>query len=262
MRSEFSAHRIVAIHLLLGAVIGAILLHPIAMAVTWSELRAASVITDGLWGFILSRLETVLTARVLPMSLGYALVGGIIGFLFALQYLALARQARAISSLSNRLADDLPSLIHEGENEHIEFKSSVRWDFQKNTINRSLEVVIAKTIAGFMNHRGGSLLIGVTDAGEVVGLKNDYQTLKHKNRDGFERCITDIVSKKLGGHRCTLIRSIFHEVGGRDVCRILVEPSRDPVYLNDGQVSRYFVRSGNGTRELDAREALAHISQR
>jgi hypothetical protein len=262
MTSDFSACRVVTIHLFLGAVIGAILLHPIAMGVAWGELRSASVITDGLWAFMRSRVETVFTARVLPMTLGYALVGGTIGLVFALYHLALVRQSRMLRSLSNRLADDLPSLLAEGENEHIEFKSSVRWDLQKDVINRSLEGVIAKTIAGLMNHRGGSLVVGVTDKGEVVGLQKDYQTLKHKNRDGFERCIMDIVNKKLGGHKCTLIHCMFHEVAGQDVCRILVEPSRDPVYVNDGQVARYFVRSGNGTRELDAREALAHISQR
>lgn len=262
MRRKFSTLRIVVIHLLLGAVIGVILLHPIAMGVTWSELRSTSVITNGLWDFMLSRFEMVFTARVLPMSLGYALVGGIIGLLFALQYLALTKQALAVISLSHRLTDDLPSLIKGGENEQIEFKASVRWDFQKNSANRSLEMVIAKTVAGFMNHYGGSLVVGVDDEGAIIGLKNDYLTLKHKNRDGFERCVMDIVNKKLGGHKCTLIHCLFHEIEGLDVCRILIDSSSEPVFMNDGQTSKYYVRSGNATRELDTREALAHISQK
>jgi len=262
MRSDFSAYRVVILHVLLGAFIGAILLHPIAMGVAWDELRAASVITDDFWTFMLSRFGSVFTAMFLPMTLGYALVGGTIGLVFALHHLALAKRTREISFLSNRLADDLPFLIHEEENEHLEFKSSLRWDLKKDAINRSLETVVAKSIAGFMNHRGGNLIIGVTDSGDVVGLKDDYKTLNHKNRDGFERCITDIVSNKLGGHKCTLIHCMFHEIAGHDVCRILVEPSRDPVYLSEGHVSKYYVRSGNATRELDAREALAHISQR
>jgi hypothetical protein len=232
------------------------------MAVAWSELMAASVMRHDFWDFMMSQVEMVFTARVLPMTLGYALIGGAIGFVFGLYHLALAKRTREIIFLSNRLVDDLPSLIHEGESEHLEFKSSLRWDSKKGAVNRSLETVIAKTIAGFMNHRGGSLIIGVTDEGEVVGLKNDYDTLKNKNRDGFERCIMDIVSNNLGGHKCTLIHCMFHEIEGQDVCRILVETSREPVYMNDGQVSRYYVRSGNGTRELDARQALEHISQR
>lgn len=254
--------RIVTIHLLLGAALGMLLLHPIVMSVVWGELRFASVMTDSLWTFVQSRFESVFTARVLPMTFGFAVIGGAIGWVFALYHLALSKQFRAIRSLSKCLADDLPTLIGEGESAQLEFKSSVRWDFHKEAINRSLEVVIAKTIAGFMNHRGGSLIIGVTDAGEVVGLQKDYLTLKHKNRDGFERCIMDIVNNKIGGDKCAMVRCVFHDMEGQDVCRVLVGSSREPVYVNDGPVARYFVRSGNSTRELDAREALAHISQR
>lgn len=262
MRTAFSAFHVVIAHLSLGTVFGVIFLHPVAMGVAWVELRGARVITGGFWSFMLSRIDTAFTEKVFPMTIAYALVGCFLGGVFALYHLALARRTRVNIFLSNRMADDLPSLLQEGENEHLEYKSSLRWDFKSKTINRSLETVVAKTIAGFMNHRGGSLIVGVTDEGAIVGLKNDYQTLRHKNRDGFERCITDIVSKKLGGHKCPLIHCLFHEIDGQEVCRILVEPSLEPVYVNEGQVAKYYVRSGNGTRELDAREALAHISQR
>ena len=33
-------------------------------------------------------------------------------------------------------------------------------------------------------------------------------------------------------------------------------------YVQDGKVARYFIRTGNGTRELDAREAHLHIQQK
>jgi len=153
-------------------------------------------------------------------------------------------------------------LIKGGESEYLEFKSSVRWDHQQDKTNRALESVIAKTIAGFMNHKGGSLLVGVTDNGDVVGLAHDYQTLRHKDRDGFERCITDIVKTRLGGDLCALVHCMFYEIDKKDVCRIVVEPSSEPVYCVDGKLPRYFLRTGNGTRELDVREALAHVSRR
>jgi predicted HTH transcriptional regulator len=41
------------------------------------------------------------------------------------------------------------------------------------------------TIAGFMNKNGGILLIGIDDNGKILGLKNDMETLKKKNVDGF-----------------------------------------------------------------------------
>jgi len=37
-----------------------------------------------------------------------------------------------------------------------------------------------------MNGEGGSLIIGVADDGEILGLKADYNILRKKDRDGFE----------------------------------------------------------------------------
>jgi Predicted transcriptional regulator containing an HTH domain and an uncharacterized domain shared with the mammalian protein Schlafen len=71
-------------------------------------------------------------------------------------------------------------LIENGENEQIEFKSSIRYDYFRKTTNRELELVIAKTIVGFMNAKGGKLILGVDDDGNILGLEKDFKTLKHK----------------------------------------------------------------------------------
>lgn len=90
-----------------------------------------------------------------------------------------------------------------GESERVEFKSSARWDYVNNRPNRAIEEAVVRTIAGFLNHRGGSLLIGIDDGGEVVGLKADYHTLRDKNRDGFERFLMGLVRNGLAD-LCTL----------------------------------------------------------
>ncbi len=196
------------------------------------------------------------------MSVIFAFIGGSIGTAFAFYHLALVRQQRRVQNLEKELAENLPALIKDGESEQLEFKASVRWDFHQAKLNRMLEVVIAKTIVGFMNHRGGSLLIGVTDDGQITGLEYDYNTLKHKDRDGFERCITDIITSRLGVDLCSHIHCIFYAIGGKDVCRVIIESSVEPVYLHEGKLSKYYLRVGNGTRELDAREALSHVTRR
>ncbi len=259
----FSDMRSIARHVLLGGVIGVIVLHPLTKAVYWFEFKdtmAADV--NSLWAFLALRLETSFSIEMIPMSVIFALIGGGIGFWFALYHLAIVKQHRTVRYLEKELAEDLPLLINGGENEHLEFKSSVRWDHQQGKLNRALEGVIAKTITGFMNHKGGSLLVGVTDDGDIIGLTHDYQTLKHKDRDGFERCITDIVKIRLGGDLCALVHCVFYQIDEKDVCRIVVEPSSVPVYCVDGKLPRYFLRTGNGTRELDVREALAHVTRR
>jgi predicted HTH transcriptional regulator len=171
------------------------------------------------------------------------------------------RSHQKVHQLEKELAEDLPTLIKSNENERLEFKSSIRWDYKQQKINKDLETVIAKSIAGLMNHKGGNLLIGVNDNGQIVGLENDYQTFRHKNRDGFELYLMDLIKTRLGGDVCSLIHCVFHEIEGKDICRIFIESSAPPVYCNMGSISKYYLRTGNGTRELDARESFSHISK-
>lgn len=250
-------------HALVGAVIGILVLHPITKIVYWFEFKhELGAVGESLWRFLITRLESAFIMEMVPMSLIFALIGGCIGMAFATYHLALIRQQRTVQFLEKELAENLPALIKKGEGEQLEFKASVRWDFRQDKLNRALEVVIAKTMAGFMNHRGGSLLIGVTDDGKITGLEYDYNTLKHKDRDGFERCIMDIVASRLGVDICSYIHCVFYAVEGGDICQIIIESSVEPIYLHDGKVSKYYLRIGNGTRELDAREAMSHVARR
>jgi predicted HTH transcriptional regulator len=123
-------------------------------------------------------------------------------------------------------------------------------------------MVIVKSIAGFLNHEGGDLLIGVADDGSIVGLKYDYLTLRKKDRDGFELQLMKLVKDKLGGDVCTMLHVVFLDLDGGDVCRVLIEPSERPVYVQHQGSARYFVRTGNSTREFDTKEALDHVAQR
>ena len=86
--------------------------------------------------------------------------------------------------------------IKGGENDYVEFKSSLRWDYEQGNVNKLMEHIIAKTIAAFMNSEGGKLFIGVSDAGEILGIEKDYATLK--NKDGFLLQLTQVVNQYLG----------------------------------------------------------------
>ena len=44
--------------------------------------------------------------------------------------------------------------------------------------------------------------------------------------------------------------------------RVIVEKSVHPVYYTDGGVAHLMLRTGNSTRELDVREAQAHLQRR
>ena len=151
------------------------------------------------------------------------------------------------------------NLIAQGENDHVEFKSSIRWDFKKNRVNQNLQEVIAKAITGMLNYAGGFLLIGVADDGTVLGIEEDLQTLRKPNIDDFQLALTDIVKARLGIEHMQYIHPRFELIDGKHICVVLIERSPKPVFLATGDVHRFWVRMGNSTRSLDVKAAMRYI---
>jgi len=246
-----------------GAMLGVFLLHPATMAVYWLEFHGdlGQVWSSG-WQFIANRMIASFTLEMAPMTLLFATLGALVGGVYAALDARFQRSERMASYLEREIARELPSLIRSGEDEHVEFKSTARWDVRANKVNRTLSDVVARTIAGFANGAGGSLLIGVDDNGGIVGLAVDYETLRRKGRDGFAQFIMTLVSKRLGADSCKYVHVLFIDVDGHDVCRVLVEPADAPVYFHDGEQARFFVRTGNTTRGLDVREVIQYAVSR
>lgn len=229
----------------LGAVLGVLLLHPAMIAVHRFGRASESAPPVSIW-----------FPRGVEWFL-YAAVG--ITTLALGRYLRSARRRLRVGHARHRL---LAGLIAGGEKEDVEFKASARWDHRSNRLNHELELAVARTMAAFMNGRGGTLLLGVSDSGAAVGLDADYRTLRRPTADGFEQFLTGLATTRLGGAAAALLHVSFTGMAGRELCRVDVEPSRHPVYLRDDRGAHYYVRSGNTTRELDVAEALIHLERR
>jgi hypothetical protein len=153
--------------------------------------------------------------------------------------------------------------ISAGESDRLEFKSSLRWDRKENRVNKELERVVIKTVAGLLNaKKGGDLLIGVSDSGEIAGLEDDYASLMKKDRDGFELHLRHLLSRDLGDAISPFLTVTFHELDGHDVCQVSVEPCDHPVYLTEAQTATFFLRVGNGTNPLPVKEAVRYVQTR
>jgi predicted HTH transcriptional regulator len=120
---------------------------------------------------------------------------------------------------------------------------------------------VLKTLAGFMNLDGGTLLIGVADDGRIVGLEQDYKTLKKCDRDGFGQALMTSIATNLGGDVSYTVQMVFRSVENKDVCRVIVSPAPRPVYLEVGNSLKFYVRMGVTTRELNVQEAVNYISK-
>ena len=167
-----------------------------------------------------------------------------------------------IAQLEDELSKDLGALIRRGEDDSLEFKSSFRYDYRLQKVNKALEAVIVKTLAGFMNTEGGSLLIGVADDGSIIGLVSDFQTLQRKDSDGYTQALMSTVAERLGTPACRLLRILFHRQDGKEVCRIIVTPSPVPVYAKEDKQSKFYIRTGSGTREIDLQDAVGFIKRK
>lgn len=160
----------------------------------------------------------------------------------------------------------LARLIEEGEHERLEFKETLRWDVKQDQPNKKLEDIVVKTIAGFSNRSGGTLLIGVTDLGEVTGLARDYECLGG-NRDRFELHLTNLIGNHFGqAARASRIKVSFPRHQDVEVCRIDVEEARSATFVsvadrNGNVAERFFVRSGNSTQELTPSETARYIRE-
>jgi hypothetical protein len=156
------------------------------------------------------------------------------------------------------------SLIAGGESANLEFKSSARWDLKENRASKVIEQVVVKTAAGFLNvDSGGTLLLGVADEGNVLGLENDYKTMGTKqNRDAYENWLTTLFLGEFGKDASPLIRITFHEIDSKDVCQVALKPSPRPIFVKDDKGEHLHLRTGNSTRTLTARETVEYCKQR
>src|SRR3989344_5984865 len=171
------------------------------------------------------------------------------------EYVHIIKQM-AQSASGRLLTRDLESMIAEGEGHSIEFKETLRYDIRKGEVSKDVEHAVLKTIVGFMNADGGTLVIGVNDACEVMGLDRDFKALPKKNRDGFENHLSMLVKTMIGLPFAKYIGARFERSDGKDVCIVTVRESHKPAYLHNGdRKEEFFVRVGNSTQPFTMSEA-------
>ena len=76
-------------------------------------------------------------------------------------------------------------LIARDESFEVEFKSTARWNLREGCKDKRMEDAVVKTIAGFLNTDGGTLLIGVGDDGRVIGLGTTCRSSSRRAPTGW-----------------------------------------------------------------------------
>ncbi len=163
---------------------------------------------------------------------------------------------------------NIQDLIDRGEDENLEFKSTLRWNIRENKIDKRMEEIILKTIASFSNSEGGKLLMGVDDDGDVLGLDDDYNTLKKSDKDGFELHTRNLLNSNFDTEFSTTnIKIRFYEIDEKEICEIDVKAYKKPLFLmqttkNGQKEEKFYVRNGNSSIALTMSETSLYVKDR
>ena len=121
-----------------------------------------------------------------------------------------------------------------------------------------MELEALKTVAAFLNSRvGGTLIIGVADDGEPIGIRRD----NFRNQDAMGLYLRNIVTRSMGAVAMTRVHPEFLDYRGSRVLALVCDPSTQPVYVDDGKSSDFYARTGPGTTKLSTQETVEYISE-
>ncbi len=178
-------------------------------------------------------------------------------FLIGIGFIILFIKKRFFYKSNSMLIPSVKEILNDDENRFLEFKSSARWDYRQEKTNPELEKMILKTLAAFGNTDGGILLIGVDDDKNILGLENDFKTLKKSTADYYEIHLRNLFHNAMGvKYVSNYVRMQFENCQNHKmICKIKVLATNEPIYLKfknkNGLVEeKLFVRSGNSSQEI------------
>lgn len=152
----------------------------------------------------------------------------------------------------------ISALVDEGETTTIEFKSTLRINLHTGEKDPRMEMAILKTLAGFINTGGGTLVIGVTDDGDPVGIETD----KFPNEDKMYLHLVNLIKDKIGPAYMMYMHPRFDDYNVSRVMAVECLKGKSPLFVKDGNAERFFVRTGAATSELTGGQAQEYIKQR
>ena len=165
----------------------------------------------------------------------------------------------ALFKRSEPIKEEILEMIKKGENETLEFKSTLRTNLHTNEIDKKVEYSALKTIAAFLNSKGGTLLIGISDNGEIVGTEKD----NFSNKDKVSLHLSNIIKTRLGKNALSLVKDNFTEVDKKTILKIDCRKSKKPVFLKSpDNEEEFYIRGGPSNTQIKGSELVEYIARR
>ena len=159
----------------------------------------------------------------------------------------------------------IANLLQKGESPTIEFKSTLRVDIRAgNIVDKKIENSVLKTLAAFLNSAGGTLLIGVDDSKNILGLDLDLNSFpKGDKMDEFQKHFDNLIARSLGNRFQRYLKVEFPEIEDKTICSITInEKSEEPVYIvNETGQETFYIRRQASTIDLKPSETVKYIKE-
>ena len=153
---------------------------------------------------------------------------------------------------------DLSQVVMNGESEATEFKCTLRTNLHTGGRDPRMELAVLRTLAGFLNTHGGTLVIGVSDDGDPVGLEADG----FENEDKMSLHLVNIVKSRMGILAMPALHIHFDDYNDSRVMVVQCQTAPTPVFVKDGDTERFYLRTGPSTTELSPSQTQDYIKQR
>lgn len=154
--------------------------------------------------------------------------------------------------------DKIKSKIYEGESKTLEFKQTFSIDISTQKKEKFIVHACIKTIAAFLNSDGGTLLVGVSDNGNLVGL-NDEITKFYKNIDGFLLTFKNAIRENIGAQYYPLINNRIVNVENKMILYVECLPSKSEVFIDKDD---FYVRTNPATDKISGLKMMSYIRNR
>lgn len=154
--------------------------------------------------------------------------------------------------------EEVLELIKEGEKKDLEFKSTLRTNLHTNEVDKRIEHSVLKTIAGFLNASGGTLLVGVEDSGKILGIEED----NFENKDRFNLHFTNLIKQYIGRKFFQFLNFELVQIEEKNVLKVDCSRSNKPVFLKFKEDEEFYIRTGTQTIRIMGSELVEYINEK
>ncbi len=184
-------------------------------------------------------------------------------------------------------SETLRKLIDKGENDQVEFKTSVLWSMNLTQMDiknsNSIEIkkyernaskfIIARSIACFLNANGGDLIIGIREdrinnKNDIIGIEDEYRKLREEDRnpDGYRRMIIYSIVKKylpdIFENISNFVQISFEKISGKTLCWLHIKRGIIPVFVEIGGEELFFIRVDATTLLISGKTLVDYVLNR